>query len=116
MLCLVVSSPRSSVSASLIHEARRRAGLTQAELAARTGTTQSDIARLEAGRRVPTLERVRALAAACGLDVTVGLRAKDDDDWAAVSRNLALTVEERWDKTVAAARFVRAARAGVREP
>jgi len=97
------------VSASLVREARRRAGLTQTELAARAGTTQSDIARLESGRRLPTLERVRALAGACGFELALGLR-NQDDDWAAVSRNLALSVEARWDKTVAAARFVRTAR------
>ena len=97
------------ISASLVREARRRAGLTQAELAGRSGTTQSDIARLESGRRLPTLERVRALVNACGFDLALGLRTQDDD-WAAVSRNLALSVEDRWDKTVAAARFVRIAR------
>ena len=103
------SAALAPISASLVREARRRAGLTQADLATRTGTTQSDIARLESGRRLPTLERVRALASACGLDLTLGLRAQDAD-WAAVSRNLTLSVEGRWDKTVAAARFVRTAR------
>jgi transcriptional regulator with XRE-family HTH domain len=81
-------------------------------LAARAGTTQSDIARLETGRRLPTLERVRALVRACGFELTLGLRAQDDD-WAAVSRNRALSIEDRWDKTVAAARFVRAARSAL---
>ena len=42
----------------LIREARRRAGLTQVELAHRVGTTQSAIARVERGRTEPTAERL----------------------------------------------------------
>lgn len=38
----------------LIKEARRRAGLTQQELAQKMATTQSVIARWESGRRSPT--------------------------------------------------------------
>lgn len=36
-----------------VREARLRAGLTQAELARRTGTTQSSVARLESGQTRP---------------------------------------------------------------
>src|SRR5262245_50247524 len=57
----------------LIREARRRAGLTQAELAARVGTTQSAIARLEAGRSSPSLRRLTVLVDACGLELRVRL-------------------------------------------
>jgi DNA-binding XRE family transcriptional regulator len=47
-------------------EARHQAGLTQAELAARMGTTQSAIARLENARRMPSLAMVARYAAAVG--------------------------------------------------
>jgi transcriptional regulator with XRE-family HTH domain len=60
----------------LVREARKRAGLTQAELAARVGTTQSAIARLERGTSL-TLERVIRLVRACGYDLQVRL----DDAW-----------------------------------
>jgi transcriptional regulator with XRE-family HTH domain len=51
--------------AALIRNARREAGLTQAELAARLGTTQSAVARLERSGSNPTVATlVRALGAA----------------------------------------------------
>jgi predicted nucleotidyltransferase len=42
--------------------ARRAAGLTQAELAERIGTTQAAVARLERGRVEPTVRTMRRLA------------------------------------------------------
>jgi len=42
----------------LVREARRRASLTQTELARRAGTTQSVIARVEAGTTQPSLEYI----------------------------------------------------------
>lgn len=47
--------------------ARLAAGLTQAELASRIGTTQSAIARLEGGSVVPTVETLCRLARVLGL-------------------------------------------------
>ncbi len=68
----------------LVREARRRAVLTQTELAARAGTTQSAIARLESGRTSPSLETVLALVRHCGLDLDVALVEPDDaDTWQA---------------------------------
>ena len=46
--------------------ARTAAGLTQGEVAARAGTTQSAIARLEGGGVSPTIETLRKYAAAVG--------------------------------------------------
>ena len=46
--------------------ARARAGLTQAEVAQRMGTTQSVVARLESGRRPPSLRTVQRYAQAVG--------------------------------------------------
>lgn len=47
-------------------KARLEAGLTQAEVAARAGTTQSAIARLEGGSVSPTVETLRKYAKAVG--------------------------------------------------
>ncbi|MDX6652465.1 MAG: hypothetical protein QOJ38_1246 [Solirubrobacterales bacterium] len=51
---------------NLIRRARQREGLTQAELARRLGTTQSAVARLEAGRGNPTVGTVDRALRACG--------------------------------------------------
>lgn len=79
----------------LVREARRRAGLTQRELAERAGTTQSAIARLEAGRSTPTFDTVLRLLRLCGLDLDVMLVERDDSDWAQARSLLGLTSEER---------------------
>lgn len=47
--------------------ARRRAGLTQRELAERLGVRQATIARWERGDRQVSLEDVEVVAAACGV-------------------------------------------------
>lgn len=58
---------------ALVHGLRVRAGLTQAELAERMGTTQSAIARMEGGGSRPTLETLEKLAAAVGAQLIVGV-------------------------------------------
>src|SRR5438270_657417 len=54
---------------AIVREARRRAGLTQRELAARAGTSQSAIARLERGRQIPSVETLTMTARAGWLDL-----------------------------------------------
>jgi DNA-binding XRE family transcriptional regulator len=54
---------------ALAHEliaARTRAGLSQAEVAQRMGTSQSTIARLESGRTLPSLRTLDRYARATG--------------------------------------------------
>jgi len=51
--------------------ARRDAKLTQAELAAKIGTTQSAIARLEAGQISPSITTLRRYAEATGHQLQV---------------------------------------------
>jgi DNA-binding XRE family transcriptional regulator len=58
-------------------EARRRAGLTQAQLAERIGTTQSAIARLENARHMPSLGMAARYAEAVGRRLDVHLRAAE---------------------------------------
>ncbi len=56
-----------------IRDAREEAGLSQRELAARMGTSQAAIARLEAGSVAPTLTTLQKVAAALNLKVAVRL-------------------------------------------
>ena len=51
--------------------ARMRAGLTQGEVAARMGTTQSVVARIESGRGTPSLRTVQRFASAVGASAVV---------------------------------------------
>ena len=51
--------------------ARTRAGLTQADVAERMGTTQSVIARLEGGKRAPSMRTVQRYAEAVGARAVV---------------------------------------------
>jgi transcriptional regulator with XRE-family HTH domain len=71
------------ISADLLREARLRAGLTQAELGGRVQRSQSQIARWERGDVKPSLETLRELIRACGLELTIGLANYDDsyDEW-----------------------------------
>lgn len=50
----------------IVRQARRAAGLSQAELAERLGTAQSAIARLERPGANPTLQTLERALAACG--------------------------------------------------
>ena len=53
-----------------LRELRLEAGLTQAELARRTGIHRPNIARVEAGRHTPSLETLARLATAIGVPTT----------------------------------------------
>lgn len=55
----------SSLATSIRH-ARGEAGFSQAELAARAGTSQPALARYETGAALPTLPTLERLLAACG--------------------------------------------------
>ena len=52
--------------AAAIAEARGRAGLTQEQVAQRMHTTQSNVARLEAGRTTPSTRTLERFAEAVG--------------------------------------------------
>ena len=52
--------------ASLLIRLRAEAGLSQADLAKRVGTTQSAIARMESGKVIPRLESLQKIARSCG--------------------------------------------------
>lgn len=61
--------------ALLVCKMREAAGLSQAQLAARAGTTQSVIARLEdAEYTAHSLKTIEKIAAACGVELSLSAR------------------------------------------
>ena len=60
--------------------ARRKAGLTQRELAEKAGQTQQSISAYETGRKDPTLSTLNRLLAAAGLEMRVRLEPIDTHD------------------------------------
>lgn len=56
---------------SAVRAARRRAGVSQVELAQRTGTSQPSIARLERGQVSPTVITLDRIARALGTDLVI---------------------------------------------
>jgi transcriptional regulator with XRE-family HTH domain len=68
--------------------ARRRAGLTQRELAERIEYRQATIARWERGDRQPSYEDVQAVARACGLQVDANLAGEDRSWWPQIAMQL----------------------------
>jgi transcriptional regulator with XRE-family HTH domain len=104
---------RQTQAAQLVRRCRLRRHLSQKQLAKLAGTTQSAISRLESGATVPSFDRVAELVELMGLSLDTILLERDWDD-SAVSRNLQLSPQDRWDNAVHAARFIQRGREGVR--
>lgn len=93
------------VSGDLIKEARLRAGLTQSELGARLDKSQSVIARWERADVLPSLETVREVVRACGLDLTFFMSKFDDSNVTIIDQNLRMTPAERFADLMARIQF-----------
>jgi transcriptional regulator with XRE-family HTH domain len=107
---------RSLGSGRLIRDARRLAGLTQAELAARLGTAQSAVSNWERGRDTPRVDTLARVLEACGFEVDMTFRRHDDVDRAQIRQNLALTPTERLESVRNVSRLRAGARRAEREP
>ncbi|HVA19081.1 MAG TPA: helix-turn-helix domain-containing protein [Solirubrobacteraceae bacterium] len=75
--------------------ARRRAGLTQRELAGRVECRQATIARWERGDRQPSYEDVQAVASVCGLQLDAHLAPEDRSWWPQIAMQLDCTPVQR---------------------
>ncbi len=64
--------PEFEIARQLIR-ARRRAGMSQVEVAKRMRTTQSAVARLESGRQMPAMSSLKRYADALGCRIQVRL-------------------------------------------
>jgi transcriptional regulator with XRE-family HTH domain len=68
-----VGQGHSIVLGYLVLTLRELSGLSQSRLAARAGSSQPAIARLESGRHVPSVNTLLRIASACGMHLIVGL-------------------------------------------
>ena len=93
------------ISGDLLREARLRAGRTQAELGRRVGRPQSQIARWERGDVKPSLETLRELIRACGLELSFRLFDYDDSYVVEIDELLELEPEQRVDLALRRAEF-----------
>jgi uncharacterized protein len=67
-------SSEGVTAGALLRQARHGAGLSQVELSARAGVTQSVISAYESGRRQPSLPTLAALIEAADFELTTGIR------------------------------------------
>ena len=97
----------------LLRDARRRRGITQAQLAIRAGTKQSAISRIESGRVSPTFETVQTLLDLLGEELTVAsVRPETGVDLSLNERNLQLSPADRLRQGLGFADMVRRHRGG----
>jgi transcriptional regulator with XRE-family HTH domain len=90
-------------AATLLVEARRRAGLTQAEHGRHAGLPGSAIGRWERGQVEPGFDTVADLLRTLGWELVLE-RSDDSGDLALIRRSLARTPAQRLDDLVEAVR------------
>lgn len=88
----------AGIGNDLVREARKRARLTQADLAQRAGTTQSAIARIETGESSPSFDMVLRLVRRCGMDLDIMLVERDESDWLHAHRLAELSPQARVER------------------
>ena len=89
-------------SAVLIREARLRAGLTQQELADRSGRKRSVIARWEQGAIEPSLETFLEIIGICGFELPPELVPRDESSNERLQKNALLSPERRVQRALKA--------------
>lgn len=103
-------------SGRLIREARRLAGLTQAELARRLGTTQSAVSNWERNRDIPRVDTLARILEACGFEADITFRRHDDVDRAQIRESLAMSPTSRLESVRNVSKLRADARRLEREP
>ncbi len=88
-------------AADLIREARLRAGLTQYQLAERSGRERSVIARWEQGAVSPSFDNLLEVIRACGFDLPLVLVPRESFQEERLEKNLLLTPERRAQRYLA---------------
>ena len=92
---------------TILRQARRRADLTQRDLAERAGLPQSTIGRIEAGSIDPRASTLRRLLRACGSDLETAPRLGEGIDRSQIRGRLGRSPSQRIEDLAAAASAIR---------
>jgi transcriptional regulator with XRE-family HTH domain len=84
-----------------LRHARRRARLTQRQLAEKTGVPQSTVGRIEAGTTMPRVDTFERLLEACGMDIELSHKRGVGVDVTLIERLLTMSPEERIEEGLA---------------
>jgi transcriptional regulator with XRE-family HTH domain len=103
-------------AAAMLRMARRRAQLSQRELARRAGVPQATISRIENRVVSPTLDTFDPLIRACGMQLSIVDQRGVDVDRSQIRERLAMTPSERFRLAVDAANGVRELRRAFGRP
>jgi transcriptional regulator with XRE-family HTH domain len=95
----------TSSAYAICREARRRAGISQRELARRAGVSPSSVTRIERGRMEPTFDLLTRLVDACGQELRIRVV---DIDWAGRNTWGDLSFEDRLRAVHSATQFATA--------
>jgi transcriptional regulator with XRE-family HTH domain len=92
----IISDIFCTVTGQVLRDARRRHGVSQASLAARAGTSQAAVSRIERGVVSPTVDTLGRLFDVLGEALVLTAEPIDyGHDRTLLRRNLALSPEER---------------------
>lgn len=86
----------TTVAGGLVLMAREEAGLSQRELADRAGVAQSEIARIEIGKREPSLPVLQRILAGAGVELRFRLVPVGDHDQVLASREVRRSGAQSW--------------------
>ena len=90
-----------SIASRMLRHARKRASLTQRELAAKVGIPQETIARIETGRVDPRIGTLDRLLEGCGFGLEHMPRLGIGIDRTVIRRRIELTPSERLELGIA---------------
>lgn len=78
-----IEQEKNNVKQSIIDSyisLRKARGITQQEIAERTGMKRTNIARIESGKSIPTIEVLVKLAAALDMELKVSLVGRNENE------------------------------------
>ena len=93
-----------NTGSALLRRARNGAGLTQRDLARRSGVAQPAIARIESGRVVPRVDTLERLLDACEQTLETTVRSGVGIDRTVIRQLLSLTPRQRLELAATEAR------------